>query len=132
MTPVHHVDSMGLHFLEDVVFNTRAKGIQLLVANPNRQVGFYPARHAGDDFHKARVFSVRALLDRELSFGMISRTDMCIVSPNHPWQVVNSWSRVSLPRLIGKENIFVSTHEAMIHAKASLSDLRSSSVPRSF
>jgi hypothetical protein len=83
MTPVHHVDSMGLHFLEDVVFNTRAKGIQLLVANPNRQVGFYSARHAGDDFQKARVFSVCALLDRELSYGMISRTGMCILSPNH-------------------------------------------------
>ena len=38
MTPVHHVDSMGLHFLEDLVFTTRAKGIELFLANPNHKV----------------------------------------------------------------------------------------------
>ena len=38
MTPVHHLDSMGLHFLEDLVFNTRSKGIELFLANPNHKV----------------------------------------------------------------------------------------------
>lgn len=38
MTPVHHVDSMGLHMLEDLVFETKRKGIQLLLANPSKQV----------------------------------------------------------------------------------------------
>ena len=38
MTPVHFVDAMGLHFLEDLVFSTKAKGIQLVLANPNNQV----------------------------------------------------------------------------------------------
>ena len=38
MTPVHHVDSMGLHFLEDLIFSTRAKGIELILANPNHKV----------------------------------------------------------------------------------------------
>ena len=33
------------------------------------------------------------------------------------FQVVNAWSRVKFPQLLGKENIFVSTHEAMIQAK---------------
>ena len=35
---VHHVDSMGLHFLEDLIFSTRAKGIELILANPNDKV----------------------------------------------------------------------------------------------
>ena len=38
MTPVQHIDSMGLHFLEDLIFSTRAKGIELLLANPTRKV----------------------------------------------------------------------------------------------
>lgn len=38
MTPIHHVDSMGLHFLEDLVFSTRAKGIELILCNPNHNV----------------------------------------------------------------------------------------------
>ena len=38
LAPVNFVDSMGLHFLEDLVFLTKAKGIQLLVANPNHKV----------------------------------------------------------------------------------------------
>jgi anti-anti-sigma regulatory factor len=38
MTPIHHVDSMGLHFLEDLVFSMRAKGITLGLANPNHKV----------------------------------------------------------------------------------------------
>lgn len=40
MTPAHHIDSMGLHMLEDLVFETRRKGIQLLLANSSKQ-----ARH---------------------------------------------------------------------------------------
>ena len=36
--PVAYVDSMGLHLLEDLVFSTKAKGIQLVVANPNNKV----------------------------------------------------------------------------------------------
>ena len=95
MTPVHHVDSMGLHFLEDLVFTTRAKGIKLLVANPNHMV------------------SSLCLMSTLRSFVIIN---LC---PAHKRQVVNSWSRVKLPQLIGKENIFVSTHEAMAYAKAS-------------
>eukprot|EP00195_Chlamydomonas_chlamydogama_P003258 CAMPEP_0202921966 /NCGR_PEP_ID=MMETSP1392-20130828/77673_1 /ASSEMBLY_ACC=CAM_ASM_000868 /TAXON_ID=225041 /ORGANISM="Chlamydomonas chlamydogama, Strain SAG 11-48b" /LENGTH=735 /DNA_ID=CAMNT_0049615567 /DNA_START=253 /DNA_END=2460 /DNA_ORIENTATION=- len=38
MTPVHHIDSMGLHFLEDLVFQCKGKGIQLILANPGRNV----------------------------------------------------------------------------------------------
>lgn len=38
MTPVHHVDSMGLHFLEDLVFDCKKKGMTLLLANPSRAV----------------------------------------------------------------------------------------------
>ena len=38
MTPVQYVDAMGLHFLEDLVFSTKSKGIQLILANPNHKV----------------------------------------------------------------------------------------------
>jgi len=38
MTPVHHIDSMGLHFLEDLVFQCKSKNIQLILANPGREV----------------------------------------------------------------------------------------------
>lgn len=38
MTPVHHVDSMGLHLLEDLVFESKRKGMQLLLANPSKSV----------------------------------------------------------------------------------------------
>ncbi|KAG1664416.1 hypothetical protein FOA52_009738 [Chlamydomonas sp. UWO 241] len=38
MTPIHHVDSMGLRFLEDVIFDCKDKGVQLLIANPNQNV----------------------------------------------------------------------------------------------
>ena len=29
MTPVHHVDSMGLHFFEELVFRNKERGIQV-------------------------------------------------------------------------------------------------------
>ncbi|GAX84213.1 hypothetical protein CEUSTIGMA_g11636.t1 [Chlamydomonas eustigma] len=73
MTPIHHVDSMGLHFLEDLVFSMRAKGITLVLANPN---------------HK----------------------------------VVRAWSSIKLPELLGKDNIFVSIHDAVIFAQQRLSE----------
>ena len=38
LSAVHHVDAMGLHFMEDLIFSTRAKGIQLVLANPNHKV----------------------------------------------------------------------------------------------
>ena len=38
LTPVHHVDSMGLRFLEDLVFSTKARGTQLMLSNPNKNV----------------------------------------------------------------------------------------------
>ena len=38
MTPVQHIDSMGLHFLEDLVFTTRGKGVELLLSNPTKRV----------------------------------------------------------------------------------------------
>lgn len=38
MTPVPHADAMGLHFLEEVVFETQKKGIQLILANPSIKV----------------------------------------------------------------------------------------------
>ena len=36
---VTHCDSMGLHFLEDMAFATRGKGMSLLLANPSTSVG---------------------------------------------------------------------------------------------
>ncbi|KAG1667610.1 hypothetical protein FOA52_001664 [Chlamydomonas sp. UWO 241] len=38
MTPIHHVDSMGLRFIEDVIFDCKDKGVQLLLSNPNQNV----------------------------------------------------------------------------------------------
>ncbi|GAX84215.1 hypothetical protein CEUSTIGMA_g11638.t1 [Chlamydomonas eustigma] len=73
MTPIHHVDSMGLHFLEDLVFSMRAKGITLGLANPN---------------HK----------------------------------VVRAWSAIKLPELLGRDNIFVSIHDAIMFAQQRLSE----------
>jgi anti-anti-sigma regulatory factor len=48
LAAVHHVDAMGLHFLEDLIFSTRAKGIQLILTNPNHKVRMilcYPQRN---------------------------------------------------------------------------------------
>lgn len=38
LTPVSHVDAMGLHFLEELVFETRKAGQQLVLANPSMKV----------------------------------------------------------------------------------------------
>ena len=38
LTPVHHIDSMGLHFLENLIFSTKTRDVQLMLANPNRNV----------------------------------------------------------------------------------------------
>eukprot|EP00798_Chlamydomonas_sp_ICE-L_P018758 gene18758-25290_t len=38
LTPVHHLDSMGLHFLEDMIFNAKRRGCQLILANPSESV----------------------------------------------------------------------------------------------
>lgn len=38
MKPVNSVDAMGLHLLEDLVFDTKKRGIQLLLANPCKNV----------------------------------------------------------------------------------------------
>eukprot|EP00798_Chlamydomonas_sp_ICE-L_P025821 gene25821-11496_t len=57
MTPIHHLDSMGLHFLEDMIFNTRQRGIQLILANPSRNVV--------QDWHAVRV---PELIGREFIF----------------------------------------------------------------
>eukprot|EP00798_Chlamydomonas_sp_ICE-L_P001368 gene1368-32732_t len=71
LTPVHHVDSMGLHFLEDMIFTTKRRDIQLILANPSRNVAL-------------------------------------------------DWKKVRVPDLVGRENIFVSMHDAFMHAQNQL------------
>jgi sulfate transporter 4 len=38
LTPVHHIDSMGLHMLEELVFRMKERSIQLMLANPGRGI----------------------------------------------------------------------------------------------
>ena len=38
-------------------------------------------------------------------------------------QVAASWSRVKLLELLGKENVYVNTHDAMLHAQVCFSDV---------
>jgi sulfate transporter 4 len=38
LTPVSHIDSMGAHFLEELVLETKKKGSQLLLCNPSPRV----------------------------------------------------------------------------------------------
>ena len=38
LTPVSHIDSMGAHFLEELVQETKKKGMQMLLCNPSPRV----------------------------------------------------------------------------------------------
>lgn len=96
MTPVHHIDSMGLHFLEDLIFSTRAKGIDLVLANPN---------------HKVRVTAYSS--NPHMSIHMVIPQTSCPST----LKITRAWARIKLPELLGKENVFVSTHDAMVHSQ---------------
>lgn len=80
LTPVQYLDTMGIHLFEDLVFDTKKKGIQLLLANPNKAV-------------------------------------------------VQDLEKVRFSELIGRENLFVSLHDAFQYAQQRLVELGYSANP---